>query len=72
MVVITSYSIHYTKLYDVKLKGCLPQYFHVTEWSMSFNDALERAEEMRISKLHSLEKQAKKISSMQFKVVEKE
>jgi len=56
----------------VKLKGCLPQYFHVTEWSMSFNDALERAEEMRISKLHSLEKQAKKISSMQFKVVEKE
>ncbi len=37
------------------------------EWHKTKSSALERAEELRIKKLQSLDKQTKKISSMVFK-----
>lgn len=44
------------------------QYFHGNDWQLSENDALARAEEMRIAKLKSLDKQMKKISALKFTI----
>lgn len=42
------------------------QYFHFGEWHMEKDKAIQKAEEMRIKKLQSLDKQIKKISAMKF------
>jgi len=44
-------------------------YAHGNEWHRTEQEAFDRAEEMRIAKLKSLDKQAKKIAAMKFKVV---
>ncbi|MDE5526641.1 hypothetical protein [Elizabethkingia meningoseptica] len=44
-----------------------PQYFHVNEWFASKEDAIERAEQMRIKKLQSLNKQVNKLTNLKFK-----
>ncbi|MEZ3498998.1 hypothetical protein [Pantoea sp. KPR_PJ] len=48
--------------------GRLGQYFHGYEWHLSKEEALAHAEEMRIRKLTSLDKQAKKISQLKFDI----
>lgn len=48
-----------------------PQYFHGKDWHLSEGFALERAEEMRIAKLKSLDKQMKKISALKFDIKER-
>lgn len=42
------------------------EYFHGKNWHSSLEAAVERAEEMRIKKLKSLDKQMKKISAIDF------
>ena len=44
------------------------QIFHGNDWHLNETDALSRAEEMRIAKLKSLDKQMKKISAMKFDI----
>ncbi|WP_313677091.1 hypothetical protein [Pantoea vagans] len=48
--------------------GEFDQYFHGNEWHLSKEEALAHAEEMRIRKLKSLDKQAKKISQLKFNI----
>ncbi|WP_312836672.1 hypothetical protein [Pantoea sp.] len=45
-------------------------YVHGNEFHLTRDDALSRAEEMRIKKLQSLDKQIKKISAMKFEIKE--
>lgn len=40
--------------------------FHGKDWHLDLESAKERAEEMRIAKLQSLDKQIKKISALKF------
>lgn len=42
------------------------QYFHGKDWHTSLEAAVGQAEEMRIKKLKSLDKQIKKISAIDF------
>lgn len=44
------------------------QYFHGKDWHLTEYEALDRAEEMRIAKLKSLDKQMKKISALKFTI----
>ncbi|WP_448309578.1 hypothetical protein [Pantoea sp. PGP6] len=44
------------------------QYFHGNEWHLSKEEALARAEEMRIRKLKSLDAQIKKVSLLTFDI----
>lgn len=44
------------------------QYFHGKDWHLTEDEALDRAEEMRIAKLKSLDKQMKKISALKFTI----
>jgi len=39
------------------------------DWHLTREGAVNRAEEMRIAKLKSLDKQTKKISAMKFKII---
>ena len=43
-------------------------YAHKGEWHSCADKAIARAEEMRIAKLKSLDKQAKKVSAMVFEI----
>lgn len=43
--------------------------FHGADWHRTKESALARAEEMRIAKLKSLDKQARRISSMKIEIV---
>ena len=47
-------------------KGTYDQHFHGKDWHTSEKSAKERAEEMRVKKLKSLDKQIKKIKSLVF------
>lgn len=47
-------------------KGIFGQHFHGKDWHTSEKSAKERAEEMRVKKLKSLDKQIKKIKSLVF------
>ncbi|MCK5612937.1 hypothetical protein KAR91_64280 [Candidatus Pacearchaeota archaeon] len=49
-----------------KANGEYDQHFHGKDWHTSEKAAKERAEEMRIKKLKSLDKQMKKISALVF------
>lgn len=42
------------------------QTFHKPHWHLTKEDAIIRAEEMRIAKLKSLDKQMRKISALEF------
>ncbi len=42
------------------------QYFDVNDWHLSEKEAFKRAEEMKVKKIVSLEKQVKKIKSLNF------
>lgn len=44
------------------------EFAHKNEWHSCADKAIERAEEMRIAKLKSLDKQAKKVSAMVFEI----
>lgn len=44
-----------------------PHYFHKGEWFKTKEEAIQKAEEMRLKKIKSLEKQLKKLTSMEFK-----
>lgn len=44
------------------------QYFHGKDWHLTEDEAIHRAEEMRIAKLRSLDKQMKKISALKFTI----
>lgn len=50
----------------VRLEGFWPQYFHGNDWHTDKQAAVARAEEMRIKKLQSLNKQMKKLSALKF------
>ena len=50
--------------------GFLPIYLNKGDWHKTPEEAIERAEEMRIKKLKSLDKQVKKISAIVFEVKE--
>jgi len=52
----------------VKNRNSLPMFFHGegTEWHRTREQAVLRAEELRIKKLKSLDKQIKKISALNF------
>jgi hypothetical protein len=56
----------------VKWKGGLngENYLHAGEWHYKEDDAIARAEEMRIAKLKSLDKQMKKLGAMKFSAKE--
>lgn len=49
--------------------GCyqFPQYFHKGEWFKTKEEAIQKAEEMRLKKIKSLEKQLNKFRQMEFK-----
>ena len=49
-----------------KTKGEFDQHFHGKDWHTSEKAAKERAEEMRIKKLKSIDKQIKKIKGLVF------
>lgn len=44
------------------------QYLHGKDWHLTEDEALDRAEEMRIAKLKSLFKQIKKISALKLTI----
>lgn len=44
------------------------QYFYGKDWHLTEDEAIHRAEEMRIAKLRSLDKQMKKISALNFTI----
>lgn len=44
----------------------LPSYYHGTDWHKDKKSAVAKAEEMRIKKISSLEKQIKKLEKMNF------
>ena len=44
-----------------------PQYFHANEWFSSKEDAIKKAEQMRVKKLESLNKQVNKLTNLKFK-----
>ena len=44
------------------------EFAHKNEWHSCADNAIERAEEMRIAKLKSLDKQAKKVSALVFEI----
>lgn len=48
--------------------GAFDQSFHGNDFWFSEDEAIRRAEEMRIKKLQSLDKQMKKISAMKFEI----
>lgn len=48
--------------------GAFIEFAHKNEWHSCADKAIARAEEMRISKLKSLDKQAKKVSAMVFEI----
>lgn len=48
--------------------GTFPCYFHGKEWHLTKEDAIAHAEEMRIKKLKSIDKQMKKISALKFTI----
>lgn len=79
IVYITKYALTtgvYSAEADVKddmavqlAKGSLhAQYFHGKDWHLTEDEALDRAEEMCIAKLKSLDKQMKKISALKFTI----
>ena len=43
-----------------------PRNFHIGDWFENKEDAIKKAEEMRIKKLQSLDNQMKKISKLKF------
>ncbi len=45
-----------------------PQYFQGKDWHLTEELALARAEEMRIAKLKSLDKQMKRVSALKFEI----
>ena len=48
--------------------GSFMEFAHKNEWHSCADKAIARAEEMRIAKLKSLDKQAKKVSAMVFEI----
>ncbi len=64
------------EIYEVPFSGSVARskhflhHFREGEFHLSLDEAMKKAEEMRIKKLQSLDKQIKKISSMEFKVKE--
>ncbi|MBN1088078.1 hypothetical protein [Pantoea sp. 1B4] len=57
-----------TFIQKAQQRGEFDQYFHGNEWHLSKEEAMAHAEEMRIRKLKSLDKQIKKISLLKFDV----
>ena len=53
---------------SVEERGVHRQCFHGNDWHRTKEAALARAEEMRIAKLKSLDKQAKRIAAMKFEI----
>ena len=53
----------------VEERGFLRQCFHGRDWHRTKEAALARSEEMRIGKLKSLDKQAKRIAAMKIEIV---
>lgn len=50
--------------------GAIPHFLARTEYALTEEDALRQAEELRIKKLKSLDKQTKKVSGLVFTVKE--
>lgn len=50
--------------------GYFQEYAHGKDFQLTEEDALARAEEMRIAKLKSLDKQMKKVSAIKFQIKE--
>jgi hypothetical protein len=51
-----------------KLEGsCMHEYAHAGEWYKSYEEALEKAEDMRNKKIISLQKQIIKLNDINFK-----
>lgn len=50
---------------EVNSRFC--SFYHGKEWCLTYEEALKRAEEMRIKKIESLKKQIKKYEGMKFK-----
>ena len=48
--------------------GSFMEFAHKNEWHSCADKAIDRAEEMRIAKLKSLDNQAKKVSAMVFEI----
>ena len=48
--------------------GSFLEFAHKNEWHSCADKAIARAEEMRIAKLKSLDKQVKKVSAMVFEI----
>lgn len=44
-----------------------PHYFHKGEWFKTKEEVIQKAEEMRLKKIKSLEKQLNKFRQMEFK-----
>jgi hypothetical protein len=51
-----------------RAKGYFDQYLHKGDFHFDVESALQKAEEMRIKKLKSLDKQMKKVSAIKFEV----
>lgn len=50
------------------VRGTYDTFFHGNDWHLTVDAAIERAEEMRVSKLKSLDKQKKKLLAIIFEV----
>lgn len=48
------------------VQGGLDQYFYGADFHLTKEEAITRAEEMRVRKLQSLDKQIKKVSALKF------
>lgn len=59
---------HIESMISYKTSSCKIQFFHGEgkEWHRTKNAAVVRAEEMRIAKLKSLDKQMKKVAALKF------
>ena len=55
-------------LFVEKILGVYPQYHGRGDWHLTPEAAIAKAEEMRIKKLQSLDKQMKKLSALKFEI----
>ncbi|MFU9138489.1 hypothetical protein [Erwinia tasmaniensis] len=53
---------------DMFIEEHYRQHHHGNDWHITLEDAISRAEEMRIKKLQSLDKQMKKLSALKFEI----
>ena len=56
----------YPEMISIHNSGSLMQHFHGNDWHETYEEALDRAEEMKTQKLLSLTKQIERIKKIKF------